>query len=177
VNSDFKNNRVEDPTKISEKQQKKVKKYCKEFFDKAVIKHRAHEQKKGDKNSQEGKAKKQDAKDDDSKPGSGSPPFGDDPADTKDDDIDHDDDADISDGEMDGKKPPPQGNLEEDEEDRAKRKRDTSNDTDVENREASPVKRQKSSTPLSEKQSSKGLDDDLSHSGFPNSHQSIGVVQ
>lgn len=49
VNSDFKNSRVEDPTKISEKQQKKVKKYCKEFFDKAVAKHRAHEQRKTDK--------------------------------------------------------------------------------------------------------------------------------
>ncbi|KAE8318046.1 histone-lysine N-methyltransferase, H3 lysine-36 specific [Aspergillus transmontanensis] len=49
VNSDFKNNRVEDPTKISEKQQKKVKKYCKEFFDKAVLKHRAYEQRKSEK--------------------------------------------------------------------------------------------------------------------------------
>ncbi|GMF75822.1 unnamed protein product [Aspergillus oryzae] len=49
VNSDFKNNRVEDPTKISEKQQKKVKKYCKEFFDKAVLKHRAYEQRKYEK--------------------------------------------------------------------------------------------------------------------------------
>ena len=49
VNSDFKNNRVEDPTKISEKQQRKVKKYCKEFFDKAVLKHRAYEQRKVEK--------------------------------------------------------------------------------------------------------------------------------
>lgn len=46
MNSDFKNNRVDDPTNIDDKQQKKVKKYCKEYFDKAVIKYRAHEKKK-----------------------------------------------------------------------------------------------------------------------------------
>lgn len=46
MNSDFKNNRVADPTKISDKQIKQVKKYCKEYFDKAVSKHRAHDQKK-----------------------------------------------------------------------------------------------------------------------------------
>ena len=46
VNSDFKNNRVDDPTNIDDKQQKKVKKYCKEYFDKAVIKYRNHEKKK-----------------------------------------------------------------------------------------------------------------------------------
>ncbi|TPX23641.1 histone methyltransferase set2 [Coccidioides immitis] len=51
VNSDFKNNRVEDPTKISEKQVKQVKKYCKEYFDKAVAKHRAYEEKKAERKS------------------------------------------------------------------------------------------------------------------------------
>jgi hypothetical protein len=40
ANSDFKSGRVEDPTKIDEKHEKKVKKYCKEFFDKAAYKHR-----------------------------------------------------------------------------------------------------------------------------------------
>ncbi|KAL4883073.1 hypothetical protein BJY04DRAFT_226832 [Aspergillus karnatakaensis] len=54
VNSDFKNNRVTDPTKIDEKQQKKVKRFCKEFFDKAVAKHHAHEQRKADKATKEG---------------------------------------------------------------------------------------------------------------------------
>ncbi|PLB34689.1 SET and WW domain protein [Aspergillus candidus] len=49
VNSDFKNHRVEDPTQIDEKQQKKVKKYCKEYFDKAVAKHRAYEHRKNEK--------------------------------------------------------------------------------------------------------------------------------
>lgn len=41
VNSDFKNNRVTDPNTISSKQEKAVKKYVKEFFDKAVLKHRS----------------------------------------------------------------------------------------------------------------------------------------
>ena len=51
VNSDFKNNRVGDPTKIDDKQQKKVKKFCKEFFDKAVAKHRAYERRKTEQQS------------------------------------------------------------------------------------------------------------------------------
>lgn len=47
VASDYKHNRVEDPTMISEKQEKKVKKYVKDFLDKAVIKHHEHEKRKG----------------------------------------------------------------------------------------------------------------------------------
>ncbi|KAI9374517.1 hypothetical protein BJX61DRAFT_540761 [Aspergillus egyptiacus] len=54
VNSDFKNKRVKDPTKIDDKQQKKVKNFCKEFFDKAVAKHQAHEQRKAEKLAKEG---------------------------------------------------------------------------------------------------------------------------
>jgi histone-lysine N-methyltransferase SETD2 len=54
VNSDFKNNRVTNPTKIDDKQQKKVKKFCKEFFDKAVAKHQAHEKRKAEKLAKEG---------------------------------------------------------------------------------------------------------------------------
>ncbi|KAK3375102.1 hypothetical protein B0H63DRAFT_267257 [Podospora didyma] len=46
VASDYKNNRVDDPTKISSKQEKKVKKYVKDFFDRALVKYRDHEQKK-----------------------------------------------------------------------------------------------------------------------------------
>jgi hypothetical protein len=49
VASDFKHNRVEDPTKITDKQEKKVKKYVKEFFDKAVAKKAAHDKMKVDK--------------------------------------------------------------------------------------------------------------------------------
>ena len=46
ANSDFKSGRVDDPTKIDEKHEKKVKKYCKEFFDKAAYKHRKLENEK-----------------------------------------------------------------------------------------------------------------------------------
>ncbi|KAI2785007.1 hypothetical protein F4815DRAFT_1064 [Daldinia loculata] len=46
VASDYKNNRVDDPTSISEKQQRKVKEYVKDFFNRAVEKYRAREQKK-----------------------------------------------------------------------------------------------------------------------------------
>jgi [histone H3]-lysine36 N-trimethyltransferase len=46
ANSDFKSGRVEDPTKIDEKHEMKVKKYCKEFFDKAAHKHRKLEKEK-----------------------------------------------------------------------------------------------------------------------------------
>lgn len=49
VASDFKHNRVEDPTKITDKQEKKVRKYVKEFFDKAVAKKIAHDKLKVDK--------------------------------------------------------------------------------------------------------------------------------
>ncbi|KAI0835573.1 hypothetical protein F5Y06DRAFT_121962 [Hypoxylon sp. FL0890] len=48
VASDYKNNRVDDPTSITEKQERKVKKYVKDFFDRAVEKYRAHERKKAE---------------------------------------------------------------------------------------------------------------------------------
>lgn len=46
VNSDYKAGRVQDPTKISEKQQKKVKQYCKDYFEKAASKHQQMEEQK-----------------------------------------------------------------------------------------------------------------------------------
>ena len=46
VASDYKAGRVKDPTKIDEKQQKKVKEFCKQFFDKAAYKHKKHEEEK-----------------------------------------------------------------------------------------------------------------------------------
>ena len=49
MNSDFKNHRVDDPTQISSKQEKQVKKYVKEFFDKVVAKRKAHEERKAEK--------------------------------------------------------------------------------------------------------------------------------
>jgi len=54
VASDFKNNRVEDPTKISEKQEKKVKAYVREFFEKAVQKKKAIDKKKREKEKANG---------------------------------------------------------------------------------------------------------------------------
>lgn len=44
VASDFKAGRVKDPTKCDEKQQRKVKDYCKQFFDKAAHKHKKSEE-------------------------------------------------------------------------------------------------------------------------------------
>lgn len=54
VISDYKNHRVEDPTKISSRQEKQVKKYVKEYFDKAVAKKREHEMKKAERRSKGG---------------------------------------------------------------------------------------------------------------------------
>ena len=51
---------MDDPTKISEKQQKKVKQFCKEYFDKAVVKHRAHAKKKAERHSKEPERKPDD---------------------------------------------------------------------------------------------------------------------
>jgi histone-lysine N-methyltransferase SETD2 len=46
VASDYKAGRVKNPTKIDERQQKKVKEFCKQFFDKAYQKHKKHEMEK-----------------------------------------------------------------------------------------------------------------------------------
>jgi len=46
VASDFKAGRVKNPTKIDEKQQKKVKEYCKQYFEKAAQKHKKNEHEK-----------------------------------------------------------------------------------------------------------------------------------
>lgn len=54
VASDFKNHRVEDPMKISEKQEKKVKKYVREYFEKAVQKKKAIDKKKREKEKTNG---------------------------------------------------------------------------------------------------------------------------
>ena len=54
VSSDYKNKRVEDPTSVSKKQERKVKQYVKEFLDKAVFKYNAHEKKKAERAAQDG---------------------------------------------------------------------------------------------------------------------------
>lgn len=48
VASDYKNSRVDDPTTITTKQEKKVKQHVKDFFDRAVEKFKTHEKKKAE---------------------------------------------------------------------------------------------------------------------------------
>lgn len=48
VNSDYKNQRVEDPTHITSRKEKQVKQHVKEYFDKAAAKRRDHERKKAE---------------------------------------------------------------------------------------------------------------------------------
>lgn len=47
VESDYKNHRVQDPTRITSKQENQVKKYVKDFFDKVVAQKKAHDKKRG----------------------------------------------------------------------------------------------------------------------------------
>jgi hypothetical protein len=61
VESDFKGGRVEDPTKVSDKHQQKVKKYCKEFFEKAAHKHSKHEKEKAAKKAKSANGTKTDS--------------------------------------------------------------------------------------------------------------------
>ena len=49
VQSDFKNHRVEDPTKINTKKEKQVKEYVRDYFDKASKKHKERERRKAEK--------------------------------------------------------------------------------------------------------------------------------
>lgn len=52
VASDYKNDRVQDPTAtLTDKQVKKVKAYVKDFLDRAVVKYREHEKKKAGQDS------------------------------------------------------------------------------------------------------------------------------
>ena len=53
MNSDYKNKRVQDPTRISSKQEKQVKKYVKDFFDKAVAKRVQHDRKKAERRAKD----------------------------------------------------------------------------------------------------------------------------
>lgn len=49
VTSDFKHQRVSDPTIVTDKQISQVKKFVKGYFEKAVHKHRAYEKKRAEK--------------------------------------------------------------------------------------------------------------------------------
>lgn len=53
VESDFKNDRVKDPSKIDAKQEKAVKKYVTNFFEKAVEKRKSHGKRKAETGSKE----------------------------------------------------------------------------------------------------------------------------
>ena len=53
VNSDYKNDRVDDPTKISHRQEKQIKKYVQEYFEKAVAKKKEHDRKKAERKAHE----------------------------------------------------------------------------------------------------------------------------
>lgn len=54
VNSDFKNKRVTDPSKIDSRQEKAVKKFVTDFFERAVVKKKEHDQRKGQSSNQTG---------------------------------------------------------------------------------------------------------------------------
>lgn len=59
VASDFKSGRVKNPTKIDDKQQRKVKEYCKQFFDKAAHKHKKQEEERSARKSKKESASKE----------------------------------------------------------------------------------------------------------------------
>jgi [histone H3]-lysine36 N-trimethyltransferase len=161
VDSDFKHGRVEDIHRISDKQQQKIKKYCKDYFEKAVAKHRAHEKRKTERKGGHDENKDKDHQDESVSVT---------PQDAAIDDKESLSDLNASD---------------DDNEPTGKRKReDNSNDDSdaaIEKGQASPMKRHKSSTPPRSPSSrlspSKGLDEELQRSGISASHQSIGVVQ
>lgn len=54
MNSDYKNHRVEDPTKISSRQEKQVKKYVHDYFEKAVSKKKDYDKKRAERRAKEG---------------------------------------------------------------------------------------------------------------------------
>lgn len=149
---------MEDILQVSEKQQQKIKKYCKEYFEKAVAKHKAHEKKKADRNSH-------------------------DDGNSRDKDYLDQSASQTPQARGDSRSPsePNNGdpNASEDDGDeiKAKRKRDASDEAEVQNGQASPIKRQKSSTPPSQNHPRDGLDDEIQRSGLSASFQSIGVVQ
>lgn len=147
MNSDFKNNRVSDPTKVSEKQVKQIKKYCKEYFDKAVVKQRAYEKKKAEKKARDAvKSSTEDSKDEVKNP---ELLLSQETQDIKrEDESDVEDDLKMSDDEMDKVEDKKSSPMSVDE-NSLKRKRgaDSNLDADIGSRADSPCKRTKSATP------------------------------
>ena len=56
VSSDFKNRRVQDPTKIDSKKEKQVRTYVRDFFDKASKKHKEREQRRAERKAKQASA-------------------------------------------------------------------------------------------------------------------------
>lgn len=56
VNSDFKNRRVQDPTKIDSKKEKQVRTYVRDYFDKASKKHKEREQRRTERKAKQASA-------------------------------------------------------------------------------------------------------------------------
>ena len=63
VSSDFKNHRVEDPTKINSKKEKQVKTYVKDYFDKAAQKHKEREKRRAERKAKQASATESSAAD------------------------------------------------------------------------------------------------------------------
>lgn len=160
VNSDFKNNRVEDPNKISEKQQKQVKKFCKEYFDKAVVKHREYEKKRRERKAKEALEKGETPTTSEIKADVNSAAVKEDGSD--DEDLNMSDDEGKDNGSTSPNDrvlsksqistppapPPPPEDEAEQESSGLKRKREGEYDDErTEDREYSPIKRQRSQTP------------------------------
>ncbi|PGG95870.1 hypothetical protein AJ79_09829 [Helicocarpus griseus UAMH5409] len=147
VNSDYKNNRVDDPTKVSEKQIKQIKKYCKEYFDKAVVKQRAYEKKKAEKKAREAsRSAASGSKDGTLKPESSQSQEAQEVK--KEEESDMEEDIKMSDDEMDKAEDKKSSPMSMDE-NSLKRKRDAdgSLDVDISAGGVSPSKRKKSATP------------------------------
>jgi hypothetical protein len=109
VESDYKNNRVQDPTRVPSKQVKAIKKYVVDFFNKAVKKRREHDKKKKERADAEETEKKAAEK-----AGSTTPPILPARA-TEVDKVEDEEDVQLSDDEMDG--------ASDDDNDNGKRKR------------------------------------------------------
>ena len=63
VSSDFKNHRVEDPTKINSKKEKQIKTYVKDYFDKAAKKHKEREKRRAERKAKQAGATESSAAD------------------------------------------------------------------------------------------------------------------
>lgn len=140
---------MEDPTKISEKQEKKVKAYCKDFFDKAVAKRRAHEKKKAGKKQHDKRPKEGGTP-------AGSPPSALDASPNLKKESDSEDDGDVKmsededeDENISKESPPISPGRGETNGDSLKRKRELNGGTDGEDIEGSitPIKKLKSQSP------------------------------